>query len=239
MNSNFLPHCVSLLAFVQVAIALDFGLMYVERKSSTIRISEMIYEEYRRMIKFFTDPATSALRRYRTTIESKHVLEIHDNLKRTKTKVETQTDDVMLLNVVRPLGVIAGLYGLFVLYFVCQMDMSEKNVDVFLVISQLTAVYMILLYVLHLVLPCPVYVILCALIYLIIVALGGLIAWKGWTWACITNVRLWFDCMVFLPYAPIVVFIFHAIGRYLCRIKSIWKMRTYTKAFNESLDSPK
>lgn len=224
MSEELLSHYISFFAFIQVAVALDFGFMYMERKSSAMRLSDMFYDGFINLVRLFTSHAGDVMRRVRKETDSNEILEGYDNLKRTKTRVINKTDALQQLGFLKPMGVIAGIYALLILYIVCMFRKEAYYEDLFLVLSEITLAVMSIVFLSIGCFKRSPHVLRYVFGYVASLVVGGCIVVKGWVFEYVTNFESWFHWFMFLPYLPVLLFISYMVVMYLCRISDVLKM---------------
>ena len=229
MTEGVLSYCISFLTFIQFAIALDFGFMYLERKSSVDRLSDKFYDGYKNIINFAIEHAQCEIDRNRRKNATDNILMERDLLKRTKDKVLTKTDSLSQLGFLSPIGVVAGIYGVGSLYVVCLFGRDEFYQDLFLVNSEITLVTIFFIFVLIGLCKCRPHVLRYAFLYVIALLVGLLMLFNGWCLAFVTNFELWFNCFVIIPYLPVILFIIFLVYIYAKRIPMVINMIKHTR----------
>lgn len=239
MNEVTLSYYLSFFAFVQVAVALDFGFMYMERKSSAMRLSDMFYDGFVNLVKLFTSHAGDVLKRVRKETDSEEILDGYDELQRTKTCVIGKTDAILQLGFLKPMGVVAGIYALLILYIVCMFGKDTYYENLFLVLSEITLAFMTFVFVYIGCFKKSSHVLRYVFAYIALLAVGACFVNKGWIFEYVTDFESWYNHFLLLPYLPVVLFVVYMIVMYTYRIPKVIKMIHQTRKLGKLLEMKK
>lgn len=205
-------HYIAFTAFVQLAVALNFGLVYLDRRSGLIQLKRKLFRTYRASNNVVVQEAANTLKRYRRNRSySDEIEHAHTKTKQYHTIVTSDWDDEHELSFFPTLGVIYGFYGLAVLFLVSFFEMTPDKVlfyeNEFLVMSQVTLLFSIFLILRSKNKTKTTRIVPTCILYFVAVALGWWLCSRGWIFECDMVFPHHFHWYVLLSYLPIIYYI--------------------------------
>ena len=205
-------HYIAFTAFVQLAVALNFGLVYLDRRSGLIQLKRKLFRTFRASNNVLVHEAANTLKRYRGNQSYSNEIELaHTKAKQYHSIVTSDWDDEHEISFFPALGVIYGFYGLAVLYLVCFFEMTPDKVffyeNEFLVMSQVTLLFSIVLILRSKIKTKTTKIVPTCILYFVAVALGWWFCSKGWMFDCDMVFPRHFHWYMLLAYLPIIYYI--------------------------------
>ena len=213
-------HYIAFTAFVQLAVALNFGLVYLDRRSGLIQLKRKLFRTYRASNNVVVQEAANTLKRYRRNRSySDEIEHAHTKAKQYHTIVTSDWDDEHELSFLPTLGVIYGFYGLAVLYLVGFFEVTPDKVlfyeNEFLVMSQVTLLFSIFLILRSKNKTKITRIVPACILYFVVVALGWWFCSKGWIFECDMVFPKHYHWYMLLVYLPIIYYIIRVFWIFL------------------------
>lgn len=215
--------CVNLLAFIQIAVAFNFGLFYLKEKNSLTDLHKNYQKDLRSLAQNTIDSATQTL------IDAKSC-EDHEcrtscaYLEQCLKKIMYLTDKGTKWDEYAFLGLYAGVYGLFCLFFIglsgCQHEPFAQRY--LLIIAEFFILSEILLWV-RICIEEDAHVVKASayrdiFILTTIICIGAVFAYFDWTFKVFPEFEAPFVASLIVVYFPIFVFMANAVYE-RCRVK--------------------
>ena len=123
-SSHYLGFC----AFVQLSVALNFGLVYLDRHSSLLRLKRRLFDVYKAGNNSKVDRVSRILKRYKRNTDYPRIVErYHTKAKQYHSIVTSDWDDEHEISFFPALGVLYGFYSIALLFLVCLFDMPGSE----------------------------------------------------------------------------------------------------------------
>ena len=224
-------HYIAFTAFVQLAVALNFGLVYLDRRSGLLQLKRKLFGTYKARDNVLVNATANILKRYRSDhTYSDEIEHAHTKAKLYHTKVTADWYDEYEISFFPALGVVYGLYSLFVLYLVCFFDMPSDRLafyeNQFLVLSQVTLVFSLLLILRSWSKAKITRIVPTCLLYVFVASVGWWLCGKGWVIHFDLAFSRHFHWYMLLTYLPIfyyilrIVFVF--LRKTICLVPMLW-----------------
>lgn len=233
-------HYISFAAFVQLAVALNFGLVYLDRRSSLLGLKRRLFSTYRAGRTPVVANVANILKRYKSdkayTIE---VDNVHTKVKEYHAIVTSEWDDEHELSFFPALGVVYGFYSLTLLFLVCFFDMSGREMyyqNQFLILSQLTFVFSVLMIVRSWRNKASTKIVPTILLYILVAVLGWIFTTRGWMFYCEMEFSSHYHWYILMVYLPIVYYIIRIFVLFIRKTLFIIPMVWWAVKFNSALD---
>lgn len=237
MEESLVSHFVVFTAFVQLSVAFNFSLLYLERKSSMVRFSDMIHDAFISLISIFLSYATSEQKRYREDNATDHERAAYISLRDQKTKVVTKANALVRFRFLQSLGTIMGVFGILQLLNLSMLDRGQFYTNFMLVSGELTLVYSLLLFCILLQEGKNPHVIPSLFFYLLIVFLSFILVKFDCLFHCIDNVTKFIHWSLLLAYLPFLLFLGYLLCHYAKRIPLVIIMQKQTKHLHNLMDA--
>ena len=237
-------HYIAFTAFVQLAVALNFGLVYLDRRSGLIQLKRKLFGSYRASNNVFVYGTGNILKRYRSNHNYPDKIELaHTKAKQYHTKVTADWNDEYEISFFPALGVVCGLYGLAVLYLVCFFDMLPERLafyeNHFLVLSQVTLVFSSLLTLRSWNKAKVTRIVPVSLLYVVVAVISWWFCSKGWTIRLDMAFAQHFHWYMLLTYLPIIYYLLRVAVVFLHKTMCLVPMLWWTFVFDTELNQKK
>lgn len=237
MEESLVSHFVVFTAFVQLSVAFNFSLLYLERKSSMVRFSDIIHDAFISLIGIFLDYATYELKRYRNDNALAEECEAYIALRDQKTKVTRKDNALVCFRFLQALGVVMGVFAILQLLNLSMLDRGQFYTDFLLVSGQFTLVYSLALFVILLRNGTNPHVTPSLVIYILGIFLSLTLVKHGYFFHCIENTTTTIHWLLLLAYLPFLLFIVYLVCHYIKRIPLVLVMRKQTKHLHNLMDA--
>lgn len=234
-----IQYYLTFLTFIQVAVAFDFGMLYLDRKSKLMLIQDGWIELLRRFYPKTLGEASRQLQRCRNGMPEEIIVQ-RDDLKRMKDTFCKKYQNEEISRFLPGVGFLSGCFGLFLLVWLplCRKGWPELRVDILTVVLQATLFAQILYVVaffcskivretlLGIILPMAF-----AGLYMLIYCCTGLL------WRNSIPYDFIFYCCICVPFIPIAAYIIMLLPMILERKRQAKKIRKETETLKEMLDN--
>lgn len=236
-------HFIAFAAFVQLAVALNFGLVYLDRKSSLLGLKRKLFSTYRAGKNRSVANVANILKRYKGNLAySEDVENAHTKAKEYHAIVTSEWDDEHELSFLPALGVVYGFYGLALLYLVCFFDIPCLEMyyqNQFLTLSQLTLAFSVLMIVRSWRKSVSTKIVPVMLLYLAVVIVGWVFTASGRVISCKMEFATHYHWYMLMAYLPIIYYILRVVIIFLRKTLFILPMVWWAAKFNAALDREK
>lgn len=233
-------HYIAFAAFVQLAVALNFGLVYLDRNSKLLGLKRKLFSTYRAGNTPAVANVANILKRYESNKSySKKVDNLHTKVKEYHATVTSEWDDEHELSFFPALGVVYGFYGLALLFLMCFFDIPGREIyyqNQFLTLSQLTLVFSVLLIVRSWRKNISTKIVPTLLLYLLIAGGGWLFTCQGWVFSCEMEFAAHFHWYMIMAYLPIIYYFLRVIIIFAHKTSFIFPMVWWALKFDAALD---
>lgn len=238
---NFQPsHFIAFTSIIQLAVALNFGLVYLDRRSGLLRLKRRLFNNYKAGDTLVVGRVSKVLKRYRNNNEYTPEIErAHTKAKQYYTIVTADWDDEHEISFFPSIGIIYGIYSLALLFIVGFFDVHENLCfyhNLFLFLSQITLLFSILLIFRSWRRGTVTRIIPSTLIYLCLLIVGGLCCWKGCFFEGVKNFSRHYHWYVFMTYLPIIYYFLRILLIYCRKSLYIFPMVWWASKFEAALD---
>lgn len=239
MSEEFTSHFVVFTAFVQLTVAFNFGLLYIERKSSTVKFRDMFHEGFLFLIGYFLRAAGSEKQRYRENNATQDEREAYFYVRDMQTELTIKENNIIRFKFLQPLGMVYGLLGIIQLFSLCMFDYGVFYVDFFLVSGQITFLYGLIILIWSL---CKKgnnpHVLTVTFIYVLGIFVCYCLVEADCIFHYITEneISCWVHCLLILSYFPFAYFILFLTWHYAKRFPVLVKLVKGTKKLHRLMD---
>ncbi|MBQ0075474.1 MAG: hypothetical protein KBT34_14940 [Prevotella sp.] len=237
MEESLVSHFGVFTAFVQLSVAFNFSLLYLERKSSMVRISDMIHDAFISLINIPLGYAANEQKRYREDNASDKERAAYISLRDQKTKVTTKANALVRFRFLQSLGSIMGVFGILQLLNLSMLDRGQFYTDFMLVSGEFTLVYSLFLFCILLREGKNPHVVPSLLIYFFIVFLSFVLVKFDCFFHCIDNIARVIHWLLLLAYLPFLLFFGYLLCHYAKRIPLLFVMHKQTKRLHMLMDA--
>ena len=232
-----IQYYLTFLTFIQVAIAFDFGMLYLDRKSNLMMIQDSWLEFLRRFYPKTIKAASVQLQRCRETMSDAIKVQ-RDDLKRMKEAFGKRYLKEELSKFLPGLGFSSGCFGMFLLIWLpmCARGWNEHRMDLLAVAMQATLfaqVLYVIAYVCSKQVRETILGILLIIPFVAIYLIG--FCFTGILWR-IDSYDIIFYCSLCVPFIPIVVYIILLLPMIRSRWLAAQKIRVETDILKQMLD---
>ena len=236
-------HYIAFTAFIQLAVALDFGLVYLDRRSSLLGLKRKLFSTYRAGKTPIVAKVANILKRYKgDQIYSFEVDNAHTKVKEYHSVVTSEWEDEHELSFFPALGAVCGFYSLALLYLVCFFDMPDKEQyyqNQFLTLSQLTLAFSLLMIVRSWRKDASTKMVPTILLYTLGVVAGWIFTSHGWVYICEMDFAAHYHWYMLLTYLPIIYYIVRIVVLFISKTLFIVPMTWWAVKFSNALDESK
>ena len=233
---------IGFLAFVQIAVALNFGFLILDKKSILVQFQQGIFNWIKGMFKDDIEYAQSTYKRVRDTTMPKEFVDKKDELQGLLSVFAPNMEYKSLSLFMPGLGFVTGLYSLLFLLIVPLWADGEPtiSIDMFEIITQATAFSICMM-------PLTLYYkstfsspytgIICAIVWMAVYLTIALLLYAiNCTWD-ILRIEWFFYLALTIPYIPIIVYVVRLVRRAWKRYKSIDVIASKSTALARDLDA--
>ena len=236
-------HYISFAAFIQLAVALNFGLVYLDRRSSLLGLKRKLFSTYRAGKAPVIANVANILRRYKGhQTYSYEVEHAHTKVKEYHAIVTSEWDDEHELSFFPSLGVIYGFYSLAILYLMCFFDMPDREYSFqnqFLTLSQLTLSFSIVLIVRSWFNGKTTKIVPTTLLYIIVAIAGWICTANDIVFQCDLKFYAHYHWYMLMAYLPVIYYVARILILFIMKTLNIVPMVWWAVKFNQSLDKEK
>lgn len=233
-------HYIAFAAFAQLAVALNFGFVYLDRRSNLLGLKRKFFSTYRAGKTPAVANVANVLKRYKSNLSySTAVNHAHTKAKEYHTIVTSEWDDEHELSFFSALGVVYGFYSLTLLFLVCLFDMPNKEIyyqNQFLILSQVTLVFSALMIIRSWRKNTSTKIIPTILLYILIAVTGWIFTAHGWVFCCEMDFSVHYHWYILMTYLPIIYYIIRIIVLFLRKTLFIVPMVWWAIKFDTALD---
>lgn len=138
----------TLLSFVQIAVAMNFGLIFFDKNSNIAHIKDWVNSFITQLTSKMVRKSANQLKRYRKRKATVELTKIHENVKRYKGMIVSPWDAIEELSYMLGLAVTAGIYCLAFLVVVPFLACNNEVAScvLFALFGTTWTMYMILLF---------------------------------------------------------------------------------------------
>jgi len=234
-----IPYYLTFLSFIQVAVAFDFGMLYLDRKSKLMMIQDGWLDLLRRFFPETIRNASRQLQRCRNGM-SEDIIVQRDDLKRMKDTFCKKYQKEETSKFLPGIGFSSGLFGIFLLAWLplCAKGCSEYRMDVLTIVMQAT-LFAQILYVVAFI--CSKFVRETLLGIILPIAFAGVYmlgyCCTGMLWRSTISYNWIFYCCACVPFIPIGAYLVMLLPMIFDRKRKAEKIRKETDALKQMLDS--
>ena len=236
-------HYMAFAAFVQLAVALNFGLVYLDRRSSLLGLKRKLFSTYRAGKTPIVAKVANILKRYKGNLTySLEVDNAHTKVKEYHAIVTSEWEDEHELSFFPALGAVYGFYSLALLYLVCFFDMPGKELyyhNQFLTLSQLTLVFSLLMIVCSWWKSTSTKIVPTMLLYIAVTVIGWIFTIHGWVYTCEIDFLSHYHWFMLLAYMPIIYYVIRIVVLFVWKTIYIVPMTWWAVKFSNALGESK
>ena len=233
-------HYIAFTAFVQLAVALNFGLVYLDRRSSLLGLKRKLFSTYRAGRTPVVANVANILKRYKGgKTYSIEVDNAHTKVKEYHSIVTSEWEDEHELSFFPALGAVHGFYSLVLLFLVCFFDIPGNELyyqSQFLTLSQLTLAFSLLLILRSWNKNISTKIVPTILLYAIIAVCGWMFTVKGLVFQCDMEFHIHYHWYMLMAYLPIIYYIVRILVLFVRKTLYIFPMVWWAVKFNTALD---
>lgn len=233
-------HYVAFAAFIQLAVALNFGLVYLDRQSGLLGLKRKLFSTYKAGKTLAVANVANILKRYKSNKSySKEVDNAHTKAKEYHAIVTSEWDDEHELSFFPALGVVYGFYCLALLFLVCFFDIPNQELyyqNQFLTLSQLTLLFSVLMIVRSWQKNKSTKIVPAILFYLLIAIAGWVFTAQGWVFRCEMKFYAHYHWYMLMAYLPIIYYFLRVVIIFAHKTFFIFPMVWWASKFNAALD---
>lgn len=235
-----IQYYLTFLTFIQIIVAFDFGMLYLDRRSKLMMIQDSWIDLLKRFFPRTLNEASHQLQRCRITMSDEIIVQ-RDDLKRMKEAFGKKYMKEEISKFLPGLGFSSGCFGLFLLLWLpfCAKGWGKCQIDV-LAVSMQATLFAQVLYVIAYICSKPVREtllgILLPIAYFTIYIL--IFSWTGVLWRCCTS-DIIFYCSLGVPLIPIVAYVILLLPMIRERRLKAKKIREETTILKRMLDNKK
>lgn len=232
-----IEYYLTFLTFIQIAVAFDFGLLYLENKSRLYLIQDSWVGFLKAFHKRTLSDASRQLQRWRDGMPE-IITAQRDDLKRIKEGFSTKYDRERISQFMPAIGFTSGLFGVFLLVWLplCQRGWIGQRLDVLAVAMQ-SVVFSQIIYIIGFACYKTVREAMLGIVislawmafYLFLYKMFGIV-WR------IDSYDFIFYCCLIVPFIPIFVYIIRLLLLIPERRKKANIIKTETAALKQMLD---
>lgn len=211
MGGQFFSHFIAFTAFIQLTVAFNFGLLYIERKSSMVKFRDLFHDGYLSFIDIPLKAGGREMKRYREKNATDEEREAYYNVRDLRTELTCKTNELIHFKFLQSLGMIYGIWGIIQLFFICMLDWGIFYVDFFLISGQMTFIYSMIIFIcLLLQKGTNPHILTTAILYFIVLIGCYIFITQDWILHCIAenDVSLCFHCFFLMSYLPFVSYLY-------------------------------
>ena len=238
-SSHYLGFC----AFIQLSVALNFGLVYLDRRSSLLQLKRRLFDVYKAGNNSRVDKVSKILKKYKKNTNYPRIVErYHTKTKQYHSIVTSDWDDEHEISFFPALGVIYGFYSIALLFLVCFFDLPDTEWfyhNQFLTLSQLTVIFSLLMIIRSWKKDVKTKIIPTCLLYAGLTAIGWFCCKNGWVFFTDIDFTYHYHWYVLLSYLPIVYCVVRIILIFLRKTFCIIPMLWWASYFDNSLNQQK
>lgn len=235
-----ISHYLAFTAFIQLAVALNFGLVFLDSRSGLLRLKRKLFNNYKASNTRVVGRVANILKRYR----SDHDYDPDTERAHTKTKqyhsiVTSDWDDEQEISFFPALGVIYGFYSLTLLFLICFFDVSYDSLfyqNQFLILSQVTMAFSVVLIIRSWCKNTVTHITRATLIYIFFGAVGWICCCHGWMFDCDISFSRLYHWYILLSYLPIIYYVLRIMLIFLHKTLYIFPMTWWAAKFNAALN---
>ncbi len=233
---------IGFLAFVQIAVALNFGFLILDKKSILVQFQQGIFNWIKEMFKDDIEYAQHTYTRVRDTTMPQEFVDKKDELQGLLSVFDTNMEYKSLSLFMPGLGFVTGLYSLLFLLIVplWAKGVPIFSIDIFELITQATAFSVCMM-------PLMLYYkstfsnpytgIIFAIAWMAVYFAVALLLYVfGCTWG-ILRIEWFFYLALTIPYIPVIVYVVRLVRRAWRRYKSIDVIASKSAALARDLDA--
>jgi len=236
-------HYIAFAAFVQLAVALNFGLVYLDRRSSLLGLKRKLFCTYRAGKTPIVAKVANILKRYKGyQTYSLEVENAHTKVKEYHAIVTSEWEDEHELSFFPALGAVYGFYSLALLYLACFFDMPGKELyyqNQFLTLSQLTLIFSLLMIVRSWWKDKSTKIVPTIILYIVVAIAGWFFTVHGWVYTCEMDFAAHYHCYMLLAYLPIIYYLARIVVLFMWKTLFIVPMTWWAVKFSNALDESK
>ena len=233
-------HYIAFAAFVQLAVALNFGLVYLDRRSGLLGLKRKLFSTYRAGKTPAVANVANILKRYKGNMAyATEVENAHTKAKEYHAIVTSEWDDEHELSFFPALGVVYGFYCLALLFLVCFFDMPSREMyyqNQFLTLSQLTLAFSVLMIVRSWRKSISTKIVPSLLLYLVMVVAGWVFTSQSWVFNCEMEFPVHYHWYMLMAYLPIIYYFLRVVIIFARKSLFIFPMVWWASKFNAALD---
>lgn len=233
-------HYIAFAAFVQFAVALNFGLVYLDRRSGFLSLKRRLFSTYRAGSSPLVANVANVLRRYKSGLSySTEVDYAHTKVKEYHAIVTSEWEDEHELSFFPALGVVYGFYNLALLFLVCFFDVPGREMyfhNQFLTLSQLTLAFSALMIVRSWRKNTSTKITPTILLYLLIAVLGWVFTAHSWVFSCEIDFTVHYHWYMTMCYLPIIYYFLRIFVLYIRKTLFIFPMVWWAAKFDSALN---
>ena len=234
-----IQYYLTFLTFVQVAVAFDFGMLYLDRKSKLMLIQDGRIDFLRRFFPETLSEAARQLQRCRNGMPDDIIVQ-RDDLKRMKDTFCKRYQREEISRFLPGIGFSSGCFGLFLLVWLplCAKGWHEHRMDILTVVMQAT-LFAQILYVIAFACSKIVRETLLGIIVTIVFASVYLLVYccTGILWRSCIPYDFIFYCCISVPFFPIAAYLIMLLPMVCYRKREAKKIRRETDALKQMLDN--
>lgn len=205
-----ISHYTAFCSLVQLAVALNFGFIYLEKKSLLFSLKEKIFGTYKAGNSIIVDFSSKQLRRYRNNTDyTINIENSHTKLKELHNIVTSPWDAEDELRFMPPLGVVFGLYSIFFLFLVCMFDANDAYtyMSLYMTYSAVTIICFVVCICLGDKYKHRISILHTSYIYIICLGICTFFVIQNWTLESIVGFDSFFHYSLTIPFFPILYYI--------------------------------
>ena len=233
-----IDYYLTFLTFIQIVVAVDFGLLYLDNSSRLFLIQDGWVNFIKSCYKQTMDDATRQLMRCREGMP-RDIQGQRQVLKDLKDSFDTRHEREKLSRFMPSLGFLSGFFGLFMLIWIplCAHGWAEKRMDILAVVMQAVLVsqfiYLIGYYSFKSVREQPMLGIILSIgwfaIYIVAFILWGIV------YRCYSYDTI-FYCSIVVPFVPLVIYVLRLLPMIGDRRKKALLIRNETALLKQMLE---
>lgn len=236
-------HYIAFAAFVQLAAALNFSLVYLDRRSSLLGLKRKLFSTYRAGKTPVVANVANILKRYKS--DRSYAVEVdyaHTKVKEYHAIVTSEWDNEHELSFFPALGVVFGFYSLALLFLVCFFDVPGMEMyfhNQFLTLSQLTLVFSALMIVRSWRKNASTKIVPTILLYFFVAVLGWIFTMRGREFTFEIDFPAHYHWYILMVYLPIIYYVLRVFVLFIRKSSYIIPMAFWAVKFDNALDKSK
>lgn len=210
-------HFTAFCALVQLAVALNFGFVYLEKKSMLFSLKEKLFKTYRAGNNTIVDYAANQLKRYRSsTLYDDRIEMLHTRLKEYHSIVTSPWDAEDELRYMPSMGCVYGLFSIVFLFVVCMFDVDfQFYTDLYLAYSLIASAMFTFTLIWSDILGRRMLLLPTITLYVMVMCVCTACQVAGWTISCSVDFKTCFHISLLLPFLPIAKYFITAMYQFL------------------------